>query len=243
MPSRKKRRIFTWKNKARLPTWLLWILARTIGLVHRTLRIRYIDPAGVVESGEPWPVIFLFWHNRILFTPGCFPARVRHKTAVLTSASRDGQYAAGFARQFGMEVVRGSSSRGGMRALRELKRTLDTGTTIAIPVDGPRGPRYEIHPGAAFLSQICGCQIVPIMFNTPSRWELGSWDRAQIPKPFSRAEFRVGEPFVLPPECAKDRERAAAFLKERMLSITDDSRKGARAHNAQPGGPPAPDAQ
>lgn len=228
MSSSKKRRIFTWKNKRHLPTWLLWTLARTISLMRRTLRIRYIDPAGVIESHEPWPAIFLFWHNRVLFTPACFPASLRRKTAVLISASRDGQYAADFAHQFDMNVVRGSSSRGGMRALRELKRTLDTGTAIVIPVDGPRGPRYEIQPGAAFLARMCDCPIIPFTLNAPSRWELKSWDKTQIPKPFSRVEVRVGEPFVLPPECAKDRKKAAAALREQMLSITDDSRKNAR---------------
>ena len=242
MSSRKKRRIFTWKNKRHLPTSLLWTLVRIIGLMRRTLRIRYNDPAGVVESGEPRPVVFLFWHNRILFTPGCFPVHLRRNVAVLVSASRDGQYAADFARLFGLNVVRGSSSRGGMRALRELKRTLDSGTSIVIPVDGPRGPRYEIQPGAAFLSQVCGCPLVPIVLNAPSRWELKSWDKTQIPKPFSCLEVRVGEPFLLPPECAKDREKAAAVLKERMLSITDDSRKGVPKPNTDENDLPTPDA-
>jgi len=210
-----------------LPAWLPWTVARIIGLLHRTLRIRYSDPTGVIDSGAPWPAIFLFWHNRILFTPGCFPKEMRRRVAVLISGSRDGQYAADFAHQVGLSVVRGSSSRGGTRALRELKRTLEGGTAIAIPVDGPRGPRYEIQPGAAFLSQMCGCPIIPITLNAPSRWELRSWDKAQIPKPFSRAELHVGEPFELPPDCARDREKAAAFLKARMMSDTDDLRKGA----------------
>ena len=213
------RRIFTLKNTRTMPgivAWLVATLARAIGW---TLRRDLDDRAGLLPGGTPWPVIVVLWHNRILFGAGCFPLALRRRAAVLISASRDGEYASRVVQHFGLRVVRGSSSRRGFRALRELTQCLEEGTSVVLAVDGPRGPRYQPHAGAVALAAACNVPIVPISINAVKRWELRSWDRTQIPKPFSRIRVVVGEPLrvTVADEAAQEALRAA------LMAVTDDS--------------------
>ncbi|MBN2452155.1 MAG: DUF374 domain-containing protein, partial [Lentisphaeria bacterium] len=159
------RRLFTLKGRRRLPALVCWLLATTLKILRRTYRVRASDAAGFLAEGGPWPVIVVLWHNRILFTGDCFPRRLRACSSVLISASRDGEYAARVVQHFGLGVVRGSSSRGGFRALRDLRRVLAEGHTVVVPVDGPRGPRYTPHPGAVALAAASGVPILPVALN------------------------------------------------------------------------------
>ena len=224
MSQAKRRRIFTLKNKRRLPRWIPFVLAVLVRLLRRTYRLRIDDPGGFLSDPDrPWPVVFALWHNRILLLPDCCPRQIRQRSAVLISASRDGEYASAFIRHFGVQVVRGSSSRGGHRALLQMKSVLADGLSVVLTVDGPRGPRYEVRPGAVALSRMSGVPIVPISLNAPSRWELRGWDRTQIPKPFSKVELRVGLPQMPDGKSAVvDREGACAALRLALLDLTDD---------------------
>ena len=129
---RQKRRLFTLKNKRRMPGWLTWFFATIVKVFGLTYRVRVRDEAGLLDTDKPWPAVFTLWHNRILFLADRFPLRFRPRAAVLISASRDGEYAAAFIRHFGLGVVRGSSSRRAVVALRELMRTLETGTAVVL---------------------------------------------------------------------------------------------------------------
>ena len=113
----------------------------------------------------------------------------------LTSTSRDGEILAQFIGRFGVGHVRGSATRRGSTALRELARWLKKGHDVGITPDGSRGPMYEIKPGLVLLAQLSGKRILPISFEYASAWRLRSWDRFFIPKPFSRVTFVVGDPF------------------------------------------------
>lgn len=209
----------------RLPKPLMWVLAMMVRLWGWTLRTTREDPFGFYEGRTPWPVVFVVWHNRIFFTADRFTPDVRRRTVALISASRDGQHATDFIRHFGLGVVRGSSSRGGPKALRELLRVLKQGNAIVIPVDGPRGPVYDPDPGAILLASLARVPIVPVVVNAPSRWELRTWDRTQFPIPFSRITVRVGEPILFDSDANRNRDQGVAALRERMLAITDDARR------------------
>jgi lysophospholipid acyltransferase (LPLAT)-like uncharacterized protein len=224
---RRKRRLFSLKGRQNLPWWMSAAIAGLIRMLGWTYRVRLHDPHGFLQSQQPWPVVFLLWHNRIAFLANCFPRSMRERSAVLISASRDGAYASDVIRRFGIGVVRGSTSRGGHGALRQLRKTLREGTSAVITLDGPRGPRYEVQPGAAALSQLCDVPFVPISLNARSRWEARGWDRTQVPKPFSRVEVYVGAPVRLTTGSVfRNRGEACTELRNIMLSITDDSRKG-----------------
>jgi len=203
------------------------ILYRAVGLVVRflfwTYRVRVVDPRGFLEHGRPWPAVFALWHNRLIFLPLCFPMHVRRRTATLASISRDGEYAAGLISALGLPVLRGSTSRGGHRALRRLKQHLDGGGSVVLTVDGPRGPRYTVQSGAVVLAGLSGHPLVPVCLNAPRRWELNGWDRTQIPIPFSRVELVIGAPLtVARPRGREEVASEAERLRRALLRITHD---------------------
>jgi lysophospholipid acyltransferase (LPLAT)-like uncharacterized protein len=152
-----------------------------------TLRYKLIDEAGYLDEPVPRPVILLIWHNRILALPvlyrRCCPSRKGLR--VLTSASRDGAYLSEFVRYFGLESVRGSSSRRGTAALFDLMRTLEDGFDLCVTPDGPRGPRYSLRPGVILLSERCQIPLIPVLVEYSAYWRFNSWDGFVVPKPFS----------------------------------------------------------
>ena len=143
------------------------------------------------------PFILVFWHKRLLLVPVVwnrfFARHRRARGMALTSASRDGELIAQFLNRFGIGPVRGSATRRGSVALRELARLLQGGHDVAITPDGSRGPFYEIKPGLGRLAQLIGRPVLPISFEFSRAWRLQSWDRFLIPKPFSTVTLRVGE--------------------------------------------------
>ena len=142
------------------------------------------------------PLIYGVWHGRMLMVPW-LNARLREPEArrrvhVLASRSRDGQLMADFARRFGLTVVRGSSSRGGLQALRELSRALRVGDDVAMVPDGPRGPAGRVQGGIVALAAATGAPIVPIGVAASPARRFGSWDRFMVPMPFARCAVTFG---------------------------------------------------
>jgi lysophospholipid acyltransferase (LPLAT)-like uncharacterized protein len=139
--------------------------------------------------------IFAFWHNRVFYKAWFWR---RRRIVVMTSQSFDGEYIARFIQRFGYGAARGSSSRGGGRALVAMDSALKAGFDVAFTVDGPRGPVYEAKPGPALLARRSGQPIVPVHAACTAYWTVKSWDRFQIPKPFSRVVVSVAEPIFVP---------------------------------------------
>jgi hypothetical protein len=110
----------------------------------------------------------------------------------LTSASKDGELLASIVRRFGLGAVRGSSSRRGALALRELTEVLARGDSdVIITPDGPRGPRYVLSPGLVYLAQKTALPLMRVQVDYTRFWELKSWDRFRIPKPFSKVDITL----------------------------------------------------
>lgn len=162
-----------------------------------TLRVRISDPSNFMTAPPATPVIFAFWHNRILAITAaflrCYPGG-RRGVLVLTSASKDGMWLGELASRLGMGSVRGSSSRRGATAMRELIEKVEQGHDIAITPDGPRGPRYELGPGLIYLAQRARIPIIPLSARFGRCWRLRTWDGFCIPKPFGRIEVTIGAP-------------------------------------------------
>lgn len=166
------------------------LLMRIIGL---TLRYQIDDPSGQKRRAEGGvPVIWIFWHNCLFASP---LTKKRYsgsaKASALASASKDGAVIESLVASFGVNTVRGSSSRRGVAALIALKKALKAGEQIFITPDGPRGPRYELQPGVIKLAQSSGVPIIPVRFEHSSSWRLNSWDKFHIPKPFSKITVHV----------------------------------------------------
>lgn len=217
-----------WKKKFRntkkLPDWIFVVLAAFIKLLRCCFfRVKVIDPHGIVESTQP--VVSVTWHNRLLFFPAVFPAGVRRKTVAVVSASRDGQYIADLIKCFGLRSARGSSSRGGMNAQLEAARALREGNHVSFTPDGPRGPRYQMSKGPIHLAAMHSTAVVPVTVNASRYWECRSWDRFQIPKPFSTLTVVLGEPIFIPHD--PDAETLEIYRKkvEDALNIISNVRK------------------
>jgi hypothetical protein len=136
---------------------------------------------------------------------------------VLTSRSRDGELVARWIRGFGLDPVRGSSSRGGGEALRALTRALRSGGEVVVVPDGPRGPREVLKPGVIALARRSGAPIVPMAVGASSEWRLRSWDSFRIPRPFARCVVRFGEPIHVSRDAHRPGEDAARKEVEAAL--------------------------
>ena len=135
--------------------------------------------------------IFAFWHGRVLAATLYFRDR---GIIVITSENFDGEWIARIIRKFGYGTARGSSSRGGVRALIQLKRDMADGSPAAFTVDGPRGPARIAQPGVIWLAGATGNPIVPFHIESSSYWSVSSWDRHQVPKPGSDVAIAIGDP-------------------------------------------------
>ena len=172
--------------------------------------------------------MFCLWHNRLAISMRawqCFGRRMIPCAGLvgLISASHDGGMLARVFKYFGVEAVRGSSSRRGAQALLELTSWMDKNYSVAITPDGPRGPRYEIHDGIISLAQLSARPILPV--STYVNWKvcLRSWDRFQVPLPFARCELRVGEPLTVARDAPEEvRAAAKAELRKRLMEMTQD---------------------
>lgn len=151
-------------------------------------------------------MVFALWHGRLL---PCSYLHRGEQLATLISQHRDGDYIAGVVEGWwGYKAVRGSSSRGGAAALREVVRVLKQGTAMAITADGPRGPLQRMKPGLIVAAQLAGVPIIPTTASADHAWRMKSWDRFLVPKPFSRVLLEYGEPVVVP-RAASEQEVAA----------------------------------
>ena len=188
-----------------------------------TLRFRFTDHARIMATPPEKPLLWAFWHNRLFAMPYVFehffPGR---PGAALTSASKDGEILAAFLNRFSVRAIRGSSSRGGARALVEMKRAIEDGYIMGITPDGPRGPAREVKEGAVRVAQLAGMPIVPIANALSRKLEVAkSWDRLQVPLPFGRSVVIYGEPIRVGEN--DDLAAKAAELKVVLDALTDEA--------------------
>lgn len=202
---------------------LLRILVSLIGV---TLRWRVDDPIDILHHPPDHSVIFAFWHNRIFLLPFLFRKhwirRQRDKVAVLVSASKDGEKLVRVLEKFDLICVRGSSSRRGQEALRELTRLMKEGYDAGITPDGPRGPKYQVAAGVVSLAQLAGAPIIPVSYDVDWKITLKSWDAFMIPLPFSRVRLRIAPPIVVPADAnEKLREDKRLELQSVLQSLSE----------------------
>ncbi|NJK91549.1 MAG: lysophospholipid acyltransferase family protein [Blastochloris sp.] len=199
------------------PHWGPWLAAQLVKGLGKTLRVELVDPHGLLDVDQAQPYVFAFWHNRLLMMPFFYrrylPGR---KLTVMMSMSRDGQITSRMASYFNVEAARGSSSREGLKAFVTMARRLrQEGSDVGITPDGPRGPLYSVHTGILQLAEAGSVPITPVTCHYEHKWEIRSWDRFQIPKPFSKCQLVLGEPVpVKKGATAEELEEAGKRLKE-----------------------------
>ncbi|MGJ8634722.1 MAG: lysophospholipid acyltransferase family protein [Luteolibacter sp.] len=172
------------------------------------------------------PILFTLWHNRIFTMPPIWSRTggKNRKSAVLTSASKDGTTLATAMEFFGLDAIRGSSSRRAVSALIGMKKALQNGTDICITPDGPRGPRYQVQPGVIKIAQATGANIVPIHIRYQCACRLKTWDKFVLPIPFSKVTVTFDPARKIPKGiCEEQFETERLSLESCLLKGTDDS--------------------
>jgi lysophospholipid acyltransferase (LPLAT)-like uncharacterized protein len=201
---------------------LLRIVPVTLALLIRlwfcTCRVRlhnvqfFLDPK---TTGQP--VVASFWHYSIIY----FFYFIRgYPVTAMVSASRDGEYIARLAQQFGFTPARGSRNNKGVEGLKVMLRAIRGGSNCALVADGSQGPPRIAQPGAILLASRTGSPILPMLWSAERYFTVRSWDRTVIPKPFSRIDFYYGEPIFVPSELkAEGIEEYRLLLEQRLNGL------------------------
>ena len=211
-PTRPEKPWRTFTLKERIQLWLItWAGYLAIRLLCPTIRFAVSWEDGSPTSLAERPYVYSFWHNCMI--PAMYWCRdlgVR----VMSSDSFDGEYTGRIMQKFGFVKVRGSSSKGAVRALLGMRRALEEGWTTAFTIDGPKGPRYIAKPGPVVLSRSTGAPMVVFHIALDRAWVLNTWDKAMIPKPFCRALMRISSKIPVPPDASD--EQYQALLQEAL---------------------------
>lgn len=221
------------------------LIALYIELVFRTGRWEVV---GGDIPGRYWdadiPFIMAFWHGRLLMMPHAW--RRGRRVSMLISQHRDGQLIARAIAHYDVGTIAGSSTRGGMAALRAMLKALKSGEYVGITPDGPRGPRMRASAGLINLARLSGAPIIPATFSARRRRVLGSWDRFVVALPFSRGVYVWGRPIEVPAgagEAALEACREEVENRLNALTMAADARMGHAAIEPAPWNGAAPAAE
>jgi lysophospholipid acyltransferase (LPLAT)-like uncharacterized protein len=200
------------------------LIGRYLWLILHTNRWTIDGAEHFAPHGAGLPAVFSFWHEHLPLMPALAMMARRspdyHPAPIhtLVSKHRDGQIIGAVVRQFGIEPVLGSSSRGGASGFRQLLRVLLHGGMIGITPDGPRGPRREAAQGVAQLAALAGVPILPCAARTSRRIVLNTWDRMSLPLPFGRGVVVCGPEIMVPREAWRD---ALPEISAAMNAVAD----------------------
>jgi len=194
---------------------LIWLAPRLIKLIYLFLlhTIRWQVVGNAYQPGQPERYLYAFWHARMLMMP-----RTSCKDwpgYMLISEHRDGGFISDTMNMLGIPTIRGSSTRGGAKAMRNMiKAVKEEHKHLCITPDGPKGPREIVKKGTMRLAMKTGLPFVPICYATKRHWRINSWDRFYIPQPFTRGVFVFGEP--VPVASDDDIEEARSRAQQAM---------------------------
>lgn len=172
----------------------IFVLIRIIGATMRFQTTGWEHFGRIIKDGKL--PIYSFWHDRIVSSTYFFRNR---GIIVLSSHSFDSEYTARCIQRFGFGIVKGSSTRGAVSGLVGMIRMMKRGFSMAFTIDGPKGPRYEAKTGPMLLAKKTSNPLMPFVVECKKYWTIKSWDRLQIPKPFTRANVIIGEPIYVDP--------------------------------------------
>ena len=213
------------------------LLSRLLGaliVLHRaTIRVERLHFEHYQDlKARGVPILFALWHGRMFLS---IQAHRGEGIATMASQSKDGEWIARWLEKNGYAVVRGSTTRGGSRALRQMVRLVRSGRHAALTVDGPKGPPRVVQPGVVQLARLTGAWILPITSSSSRPRFLASWDRYLVPYPFSKAVVAYGESFPIPPDVSD--ETALARIASALDAATAQADAAAGIH------PPSPSAR
>jgi len=204
-----------WNISMAVVPWLASLLLRAGAATLRRTDIGREHVDACLARGEC--AIVAFWHGRLLMMPFVYPL---HPVTILISQHRDGEYIARIAHWLGFNVVRGSATRGGPIAFKQLIQALRNGRHVVVTPDGPNGPRQRVKSGVIQLARLTGMPILPVDSGAWPRTIMKSWDRFLVPHPFGRAIYVWGEPLYVPTDADKVAvEKFQSLLADRLDAL------------------------
>ena len=202
------------------------LLDAAIALHRATIRVERLHFEHYQDlKARGVPILFALWHGRMFLS---IQAHRGEGIVTMASQSKDGEWIAHWLQKNGYVVVRGSTTRGGSQALREMVRLVRSGRHAALTVDGPKGPPRVVAPGVVQLARLTGAWILPITSSCSNPRFLASWDRYLVPYPFSKGVVAYGEPFPIPPDVSD--ESALARIASALDAATARADAAAGVH-------------
>jgi hypothetical protein len=197
-----------------LPLAVAWLMR----LWFRSCRVILHNQENCFKPDEKdKTAIASFWHYSIIYI--LYHMR-KYSATAMVSASRDGEYVARLAEEFGFDTVRGSRNNKGVEGLKSMLRAIRNGSSAAIVADGSQGPPRVVQAGTILLASRTGVPIIPMACAASSYFTVNSWDKTIIPKPFSRIDFYYGEPFFVPAKVnPEELEQYRLHLEERLNQL------------------------
>jgi lysophospholipid acyltransferase (LPLAT)-like uncharacterized protein len=190
-----------------------------------------------LRAASPGHYILAFWHSRFAMMPYVYPGG---RITVLSSMHRDSEILARILLRFGLDLSKGSTTRGGVAGMRDILRKVRAGFDVGFTPDGPKGPRRRVKMGVVTTARLTGLPIVPVAFSARPARRLRSWDGTLVPRPFGRGLFLYGEPIVVPREASGvEEERWRALVEEALDRITDEADRVTGLPLEAPKAPPA----
>ncbi len=211
---------WSWKDKI-----LLFLVPKFYSLVLRLLSLTIRKKVLFPERPQKyWDqaryIIAAFWHQRLLMMP--FLPR-RGRVGIMISQHRDGEFIARAVKLFGIDSVRGSTTRGSLSALRGMTRFYRKGSNLAITPDGPQGPKHVVQMGVIELARQTGAPVFPVTYSASRKKVFGSWDNFILPLPFCRVIYLWGEPLFVPRDIdEKGLEERRLLLQKSLRQITEE---------------------
>lgn len=203
--------------------FISWLISIYIRFVYMTTKWTFIgfderDSFCEKQGGK----IVLQWHNRIALAPFGWPVK-QHPLTLLSSGHRDGRLVSDSCRHLGINAILGSSGKGGASALRQMIKTIRSGTSISMSPDGPRGPRLRMKDGPAVLAKMTGCPVSTITYSVKKRKLMKSWDRFVFPMPFNKGVIKWHELKGISKDASfTETEAYKDYLEAEMNRITDE---------------------
>jgi len=207
-----------------------WLRRGVCWIAHLYIRFVFVTNRWRVDGGEiPHRIhasgralIFAFWHGRMMMIPTGSPRLA--PVSMLISGHRDGRFIADAVSYFDINVITGSSRRGGSSALRAMLKRLADGEWVGITPDGPRGPAMTASTGIVTVARLAGVPVVPVVFATSRRRVLNTWDRFYLGLPFGRGLYLWGEPIEVPADLDEaGLERTRLLIEARMNELAREA--------------------
>ncbi len=201
--------------------WAGYLIIKLIGATQRTCVVNLSTVKRIFAKHGC--AIFAFWHNRLMMIPYIYRRLFGMKDIVtLVSSSRDGEYFVRALKLFRPHVVRGSSTRGGSAAFKELVRKINEGMDCIVTPDGPQGPKYTIQPGIVALARMTGVPIIPVSYWSSRQIILNTWDGFMITLPFGATTYIFGDPLYCPTSAAElQMESLAQNLRRALIAASE----------------------